>query len=33
MGWLILVVWFIAVLYIVTGPVDEKDKASGDWRG
>ena len=33
MGWFMLVVWFVCVLYIITRPTDEKDKASWDWRG
>ena len=33
MGWFMLVVWFVCVLYVVTRPIDEKDKSSWDWRG
>ena len=33
MGWFMLVVWFVCVLYIITRPIDEKDKSTWDWRG
>lgn len=32
-AWCTLAIWIISVIYVVTRPLDEKDKSSWDWRG